>query len=183
VSCFEAGRDGHWLHRALCAQGIHNLEVTSTSIKVNQQGKHRKTDRLDLDSLYIQLIHYTQGERDELQVVNVPSEAAEAEMRLDRMLSQLKKEQIQHRNRMQSVLIRYGLRLKQVGGPDWDRRVSQLQDWLGKALPILVQSELHQENERMLLVEQQRQELEHERDRLIEKGEGKVYEQIRRLLS
>ncbi|MEJ2609084.1 MAG: IS110 family transposase, partial [Candidatus Thiodiazotropha sp.] len=72
VSCFEAGRDGHWLHRALCAQGIHNLEVTSTSIKVNQQGKHRKTDRLDLDSLYIQLIHYTQGERDELQVVNVP---------------------------------------------------------------------------------------------------------------
>jgi hypothetical protein len=39
----------------------------------------------------------------------------EAEMHLDRMLSQLKKEQIQHRNRMQSVLIRYGLRLKQVG--------------------------------------------------------------------
>ncbi|MES9852284.1 MAG: IS110 family transposase [Candidatus Thiodiazotropha sp. L084R] len=183
VSCFEAGRDGHWLHRALCAQGIDNLEVTSTSIKVRQQGKHRKTDRLDLDSLYIQLIHYMQGEREELQVVNVPSEAAEAEMRLDRMLSQLKKEQTQHRNRMQSVLIRYGLRLKQVGGPDWDEKVSQLQDWSGKGLPIQVQSELHLENRRLALVEQQRQELERERDGLIEEGEGKVYEQIRRLMS
>lgn len=183
VSCFEAGRDGHWLHRALCAEGINNLEVTSTSIKVKQQGKHRKTDRLDLDSLYLQLIHYTQGERDEVQVVNVPSKEAEAEMRLDRMLSQLKKEQTQHRNRMQSVLIRYGLRLKQVGGADWDQVASQLRDWSGQGLPVQVLSELHLENQRMVLVKQQRQELEQERDRLIEKGEGKVYEQIRRLLS
>lgn len=34
ISCFEAGRDGHWLHRALLAQGVLNLEVGSTSIKV-----------------------------------------------------------------------------------------------------------------------------------------------------
>lgn len=183
VSCYEAGRDGHWLHRALWAQGIHNLEVTSTSIKVKQGGKHRKTDRLDLDSLYTQLIHYAQGERDELQVVNVPSEAAEAEMRLDRVLSRLKKEQGQHRSRMQSVLIRYGLRLKRVGGAQWDEKVSQLRDWSGKALPEQVQCELRLENRRLELVEQQRQTLEHERERLIEQGEGKHYEQMRRLRS
>jgi transposase len=181
VSCYEAGRDGHWLHRALWAQGIHNLEVTSTSIKVKQGGKHRKTDRLDLDALYTQLIHYAQGERDELQVVNVPSEAAEAEMRLDRMLSRLKKEQSQHRSRMQSVLIRYGLRPKQVGGAQWDEQVSRLRDWSGKALPEQVQCELRQENCRLELVKQQREELERKRDRLIEHGEAKCYEQMRRL--
>ncbi|WP_177418064.1 hypothetical protein [endosymbiont of Lamellibrachia barhami] len=44
VSCFEAGRDGHWLHRALTAQGIHNLEVSSTSIKVSQQANCKTAD-------------------------------------------------------------------------------------------------------------------------------------------
>src|SRR5438045_8696953 len=32
VSCYEAGRDGFWIHRALLAQGIANRIVASASI-------------------------------------------------------------------------------------------------------------------------------------------------------
>src|SRR5262249_26484563 len=36
-SCYEAGRDGFWLHRYLSACGIHNSVVDSSSIEVNRR--------------------------------------------------------------------------------------------------------------------------------------------------
>ena len=42
-SCYEAGRDGFWLHRYLVAQEIHNLVVDSASIEVNRRAKRAKT--------------------------------------------------------------------------------------------------------------------------------------------
>ena len=33
-SCYEAGRDGFWLHRVFLAQGIANAVIESTSIEV-----------------------------------------------------------------------------------------------------------------------------------------------------
>ena len=45
-SCYEAGRDGWWLHRWLRQQGIDNIVVDSSSIEVNRRGKHVKTDRI-----------------------------------------------------------------------------------------------------------------------------------------
>jgi transposase len=35
ISCYEAGRDGFWLHRYLVAHGITNPVVDSASIEVN----------------------------------------------------------------------------------------------------------------------------------------------------
>jgi len=182
VSCFEAGRDGHWLHWALTAQGVMNLEVASTSIKVRQQGKHRKTDRLDVRALHTQLYHYCQGERDALQVVNVPSREDEDAMRLARELSQLKKERTQHTNRLGSVLIRYGLRLNHLGGKDWDKIVPSLRDWSGAALPVHTQQELIRENQRLVLVQQQTKALEAEREHQIAEGKGQKLDQVRRLM-
>ena len=37
VSCYEAGRDGFWLHRYLTQSGIGNLVVDSASIEVNRR--------------------------------------------------------------------------------------------------------------------------------------------------
>ena len=37
ISCYEAGRDGFWLHRYLQKQGITNLIVDSASIEVNRR--------------------------------------------------------------------------------------------------------------------------------------------------
>ena len=36
-SCYEAGRDGWWLHRWLIEQGIDNIVVDSASIEVNRK--------------------------------------------------------------------------------------------------------------------------------------------------
>ena len=47
VSCYEAGRDGFWLHRYLTSVGIENLIIDSASIEVNRRAKRAKTDRMD----------------------------------------------------------------------------------------------------------------------------------------
>src|SRR5262245_46026581 len=46
-SCYEAGRDGFWLHRALLARAIENLVVDASSVEVNRRARRAKTDRLD----------------------------------------------------------------------------------------------------------------------------------------
>lgn len=183
VSCFEAGRDGHWLHRALCAHGVHSLEVASTSIKVNQQGKHCKTDRLDLRALLRQLCHYAQGEREALQVVHVPREEDEDDLRPDRELRRLKGERNRHTNRLGSTLIRFGIRLERVGGAGWAERVSALRDWADKPLPPNTQCELVRENERLERVHSQIKELESQRDQQIAQGQGKKLDQVRQLMA
>ena len=182
VSCYEAGRDGHWLHRALWAHGVHNLEVTSTSIKVNQQGKHRKTDRLDLGALLQQLSHYVQGEREALQVVHVPSPEDEDEQRPERELRRLKEERTRHTNRLSSALIRFGIRLERVGGAGWAKRVAALRDWAGEPLAVHTQRQLVRENERLDLVQRQIKELEAQRDQQIAEGEGSKLQQVRQLM-
>ena len=37
VSCYEAGRDGFWIHRALIAEGIDNYVLDSASIEVSRR--------------------------------------------------------------------------------------------------------------------------------------------------
>src|SRR4029453_8958651 len=46
VSCYEAGRDGFWLHRALTALGVTNHVVDSASIEGNGRRRQPKSDRL-----------------------------------------------------------------------------------------------------------------------------------------
>ena len=46
VSCYEAGRDGFWLHRYLVEAGVENLVVDSSSIEVNRRFRRAKTDRI-----------------------------------------------------------------------------------------------------------------------------------------
>ncbi|HEY1437177.1 MAG TPA: hypothetical protein VGG82_06715 [Casimicrobiaceae bacterium] len=50
-SCYEAGRDGFWLHRWLIAQGIDNIVLDSASIEVNRRARRANTDRLVVTGL------------------------------------------------------------------------------------------------------------------------------------
>jgi transposase len=47
LSCYEAGRDGFWIHRVLAHEGIHNIVVDSASIEVSRRKRRAKSDRLD----------------------------------------------------------------------------------------------------------------------------------------
>ena len=73
VSCYEAGRDGFWLHRYLTEVGVDNQVVDSSSIEVNRRAKRAKTDRLDVRKLAAMLIRYDEGERKVWSVVQVPT--------------------------------------------------------------------------------------------------------------
>ncbi|MFN2397799.1 MAG: hypothetical protein ABR543_04035 [Gemmatimonadaceae bacterium] len=74
-SCYEAGRDGFWLHRYLVSRGIANRIVDSSSIEVNRRRRRTKTDRLDACKLVTMLIRAEVGEKKVWSVVNVPTPA------------------------------------------------------------------------------------------------------------
>src|SRR5215475_9233144 len=86
VSCYEAGREGFWLHRFLEAHGITNHVVDSSAIEVSRRQRRAKSDALDVRKLLSMLIRYHEGERQVWQVVHVPSVEAEDQRHLHRDL-------------------------------------------------------------------------------------------------
>src|SRR6478735_9048041 len=86
VSCYEAGRDGFWLHRCLLAHGVHNLVVDSSSIEVNRRQRRAKSDRLDVEKLLSMLLRYVGGETKLWSVVQVPTTGEEDARQLHREL-------------------------------------------------------------------------------------------------
>ena len=90
-SCYEAGRDGWWLHRWLIDQGIDNIVVDSASIEVNRRARRAKTDRLDGDKLLAMLLRHRGGER-VWSVLHEPTPEEEDARRSDRELARLTKE-------------------------------------------------------------------------------------------
>src|SRR5437867_12823632 len=73
VSCYEAGFDGHWLHRWLTDQGVINHEIDPASIPVSRRMRRAKTDRIDLEHLMRTLLAYLRGEPRVCRVVHVPT--------------------------------------------------------------------------------------------------------------
>src|SRR6266487_2642406 len=86
VSCYEAGRDGFWLHRFLQAHGITNHVVDASSIEVNRRQRRAKSDGLDVRKLVSMLIRFHHGEGEVWRVVHVPTVAAENQRHLHRDL-------------------------------------------------------------------------------------------------
>jgi transposase len=93
VSCYEAGRDGFWLHRYLCSKGVENIIVDSSSIQVERRRRRAKADRLDARNLLKMLVRWRQGEKNVWGVVHVPTVAEEDARQLHRELETLKEEQ------------------------------------------------------------------------------------------
>lgn len=99
LSCYEAGRDGFWIHRRLTKAGIENLVVDPASIEVDRRLRRAKTDRLDAAKLVQQLVrHDERGDR--MRAVRVPTAEQEDARRPGRELERLKKEHAAHRARI-----------------------------------------------------------------------------------
>ncbi len=159
VSCYEAGRDGFWLHRHLRSVGIENEVIDAASIEVSRRLRHVKTDRLDGERLLDKLIRHHAGERGGWSVVRVPSVEEEDARHLHRELERLKRERLAHRVRMQSLLVMQGIRLK----INRTLRLGKLALWDGRPLPEELKAELEREQERLRLVERQIGSLETQR--------------------
>ena len=63
VCCFEAGRDGFWLHRLLTAHGVAAYVLEPTSILVSRRARRAKTDRLDAEGMLRVLVAWLGGDR------------------------------------------------------------------------------------------------------------------------
>jgi transposase len=127
ISCYEAGRDGFWLHRFLGPQGVENHVVDSASIEVNRRYRRAKTERLDVHKLLTMLLRHVAGEPKVWSVVRVPSEVDEDRRQLHRELLTAKRDRTRVINRMQGLLAGVGRRMALAGeveGPARARAVS-----------------------------------------------------------
>ena len=176
-SCYEAGRDGFWLHRWLTAQGILNLVVDSASIEVNRRKRRAKTDRLDSDKLLSMLMRYYGGERRVWAVARIPTPEQEDERRLHRELADLRKERTAHSNRIRSLLVLHNLRVEHIGGRAWTHWWAQN----AAQLPPGVRTEIEREFERLSLVAKQIKMLEAQQRREVRSGAQPAIAQLSRL--
>ena len=139
VSCYEAGRDGFWIHRALTAMGIANRVVDSASIEVSRRARRAKTDRLDALKLVTMLVRVCAGERRVWSDVRVPTVAEEAARQVSRERTALTQDQTRLVNQIRGWLATWGATLPARRRQGWWATV---RDWAGAALPAEVQARL-----------------------------------------
>lgn len=180
VSCYEAGRDGFWLHRALAAAGIRNVVVDSASIEVIRRARQAKSDRLDVEALLALLLRYHGVERRVWRVVHVPGAADEDRRHLHRDLWTLSRERTRRINRIKGLLAGQGLRLESLRA--LPVQLPALRCWDGRALPVGVHTRLEREWERLLLVRTQVARLVAERRAAPRTSDDPALEVVRKLL-
>jgi transposase len=183
VSCYEAGRDGFWLHRYLHSCGIENVVVDSASIEVDRRKRRLKTDRLDAGRLVRMLMRYHGGERKLWSVVRVPSFEDEDARHLHRELEGLKKERTRHRNRIRGILIQQGLRVKNPSNKKFVEQLDSLRTWDGRELPVDMKGRLVREYQRLHLVEEQIKALEKEKKQRLKDPDTAKLRQVAQLRS
>ncbi len=181
VSCYEAGRDGFWIHRGLEAEGMKNFVVDSASLEVNRRQRRAKTDRIDVQGLLRLLKRYCQGDRKALSVVRVPTLEQEDGRRLHRERERLLKERGGHSARIKSLLVAHGIRLE-IRSDFLQRLDSARGGSTGYALGVDLKAELRREYERYRLVDQQIKALEAEQKRRAQEEESEAMEQVNHLL-
>lgn len=152
VSCYEAGRDGFWIHRALVAMRVDNRVVDSASIEVNRRARRAKTDRIDALKLVRMLVRVCCGERDVWRDVRIPTVAAEAARQVSRERTALVEERTRVINQLRSWLMLYGAVLPASRAQGWWTTV---RDWTGDPLPGPVQARIARAEERAALLETQ----------------------------
>lgn len=181
VSCYEAGRDGFWLHRYLVDRGVENHVVDSSSIEVPRKARRRKTDKLDLKSLVRLLVRYwTLGEEDAWSVVNPPSRAAEDRRQLHRELEVLTRERTERGNRIRSLLATQGLKIPLR--ENFRERLREARLWDGSRVPSELRARLKREWARREAVCEEIRALDEERRRRLREEDDPALEQVRRLI-
>jgi transposase len=155
LSCYEAGLDGHWLHRWLTEQGVISHEVDPSSIEVSRRARRAKTDRIDLEKLMRTFLAYLRGEPRVCSMLHVPTVEDEDRKRGTRERERLLKERIAHTNRIKGLLFGQGIRdvMPLVSG--FVAGLDKLRTGDGRVLPPRLKDEIVREHERLCLVHKQ----------------------------
>lgn len=160
LSCYEAGLDGHWLHRWLTDNGLVNYEIDASSIEVNRRARRAKTDRIDLALLMRAFLAYLRGEPGVCSMVRVPTPEDEDRKRRTRERERLLKERTAHTNRINGLLQGQGIRDVMPLKRSFLAELERMRTGDGRALPPRLSDEIRREHERLLLVHKQIKALE-----------------------
>lgn len=176
-SCYEAGRDGWWLHRWLGALGFDNIVVDAASIELNRRARQAKTDRLDGDKLLAMLLRWHAGERRVWSVLREPSAEQEDERRVHRECERLRHERTAHTNRIGSLLVLHNLRVRHVGGREWASW------WVQHSaqVPPALRAEIEREMARLELLKRQLRAIEALQREQLKAGQHPLVTQLARL--
>jgi transposase len=180
VSCYEAGREGFWLHRFLQAQGITNHVVDSSSIEVNRRKRRAKSDGLDVRKLLSMLMRYADGARDVWRVVHVPTVDAEDHRHLHRDLETLKQERASTTTRIKGLLSSQGIRLTSLS--QFPEQLDGLRLWDGSPIPSGLRRRLLRVYAHHEFLSQQIAALEAERRALLHSAQEASIEKVRQLM-
>jgi transposase len=170
--CYEAGRDGFWLHRWLIARDVANVVVDSSSIEVNRRARRAKTDRLDVGKLLALLLRWLGGERKVWSVVHVPSPEAEAQRQVPREIATVREDRKCVRNRIQALLATQGIRL--ALDATFQAHLATAQTGDGRALPTAFRLRLEREWAHLEAIDARMTALTAARDAEIETGTDRV---------
>ncbi len=180
ISCYEAGRDGFWIHRYLTSLGIKNLVVDSSSIEVNRRARRAKTDRMDVEKLLAMLLRYVGGEQTVWRVVHVPSEVDEQRRQLHRELFTVKQDRTRVTNRIAGLLATVGVRLKVDAR--FGARLDRLTQWNGQPVSEALRLRLAREWQKVELMTRQIHDLERARQAMIRQSRDEAVALVRQLL-
>jgi transposase len=178
VCCFEAGRDGFWLHRALTMHGATVYVLEPTSILVNRRARRAKTDRLDAEGMLRVLAAWLAGDRQVCSMVRVPTPEEEDAKRPHREREHLVQERLRIENRIEALLFTQGIR-KRPSLRSWERDIAELRTDDGRALPSLLRVELNRLRRRLVLALELIREVEAERvEALTETADDEMTQKI-----
>ena len=180
VSCYEAGREGFWLHRFLQGHGITNQVVDSSSIEVNRRRRRAKSDGLDVRKFLSMLMRYHQGERQVWQVVKVPAVEAEDQRHLPRDLETLKRERASTTTRIEGLLSRQGLRVTSL--TTLPEQLEALRLWDGSPIPPGLRRRLLRVYAHHTLLTEQIAEVEAERRAQLQTSTEAPIDKVRQLM-
>jgi transposase len=180
--CYEAGRDGFWLHRFLLSQGIENVVVDSSSIEVQRRRRRAKSDRLDAGKLLTMLMRYAGGENRVWSVVTVPSDTDEDQRQLHRELKTLSVERTRQTNRIKGLLVGQGIRIEAIKCT-FVKDLEEMCLWNGAPLPPNLKLRLQREFERLQLIDKQMRAIEEARSRELRNSSTEAVKKARRLMT
>jgi transposase len=180
-SCYEAGRDGFWLHRSLIAQGVENVVVDSSSIEVNRRQRRVKTDRLDSTKLVNLLIRLHLGDAKVFSQVHVPTPEEEADRHLHRSLKTWKEDETMYINRIRGVLANIGVFVE----PDkhFPERLKNARQWDGQPVPAELRDRVLGDFAVLQATRQQIKQAAARQRQALRKDERHSTQQARKLLS
>jgi transposase len=180
VSCYEAGREGFWLHRFLLAHGMTNHVVDSSAIEVSRRQRRAKSDGLDVRKLLSMLMRYHHGEQKVWQVVKVPSMEAEDQRHLHRDLETLKRERGSTTTRIKGLLSSQGLQVQSLS--KLPEQLDAMRLWDGSPIPLGLRQRVLRVYAHYTFLSEQIAEVEAERRSLLQTSPDASIDKVRQLM-